>query len=49
MTIKNDYRFIIKELTEEFKVKSQCLGLNTEKYITFSVPNKNDEKIAYRI
>ena len=44
-----DYHFIIKELAEEFKDKFECLGENTEKYITFSVPikkeNDDDEKI----
>ena len=33
-----DYYFIIKELAEEFKGQFECLGENTEKYITFSVP-----------
>ena len=33
-----DYHFIIKELAEEFEKKFTCLGENTEKYITFSVP-----------
>ena len=33
-----DYHFIIKELTKEFKAKFECLGENTEKYITFSIP-----------
>ena len=33
-----DYHFIIKELAEEFEEKFTCLGENTEKYITFSVP-----------
>ena len=33
-----DYHFIIKELDKEFKGKFECLGENTEKYITFSVP-----------
>ena len=33
-----DYHFIIKELAKEFKGKFECLGGNTEKYITFSVP-----------
>ena len=32
------YHFIIKELAEEFKKQSICLGENTEKYITFTVP-----------
>ena len=34
----HDYYFIIKELAEEFKGQFECLGENTEKYITFSVP-----------
>ena len=32
-----DFHFIIKELAEEFKGKFECLGENTEKYITFSI------------
>ena len=32
-----DYHFIIKELAEEFEGEFECLGENTEKYITFSV------------
>ena len=35
-----DYHFIIKELAKEFKGNFECLGENTEKYITFSVPIK---------
>ena len=35
-----DYHFIIKQLAEEFKGQIECLGENTEKYITFSVPIK---------
>ena len=35
-----DYHFIIKELVKEFKGNFECLGENTEKYITFSVPIK---------
>ena len=30
--------FIIKELAKEFKGKFECLGENTEKYVSFSVP-----------
>ena len=30
--------FIIKKLIEEFEGQFTCLGENTEKYITFSVP-----------
>ena len=49
-----DYRFIIKKLVKEFEGNFDCLGENTEKYITFSVPlkkkieNKNLE-ITYKI
>ena len=32
-----DYYFIIKELAKEFEGEFECLGENTEKYITFSV------------
>ena len=35
-----DYHFIIKELAEEFEGEFKCLGGNTEKDITFSVPIK---------
>ena len=34
------YHFIIKELAEEFEGEFECLGENTEKYITFLVPIK---------
>ena len=56
-----DYHFIIKELAENFEGEFECLGENTEKYITFSVPikkqitkkdkNGNDKitKILYKI
>ena len=49
-----DYHFINKKLVKEFEGNCDCLGENTEKYITFSVPlkkkieNKNLE-IAYKI
>ena len=49
-----DYHFIIKELVKEFDGSFECLGENTEKYITFSAPikkkieNKNIE-ITYKI
>ena len=48
-----NYHFIIKELVKEFEGNFDCLGENTEKYITFSVPlkkkieNKNLE-ITYK-
>ena len=57
----SDYHFIIKGLAEEFEGEFECLGENTEKYITFSVPvkkeiakkdkNGNDKitKISYKI
>ena len=52
-----DHNFIIKELAEEFKKQSHCLGENTEKYITFTVPmekevkriDKNGEKVTKAI
>ena len=49
-----NYHFTIKELAKEFEGNFECLGENTEKYITFSVPikrkidNKNLE-ITYKI
>ena len=47
-----DYQFVIKKLAEEFKGEFECLGENTEKYITFSVSlkkeNDNDEMITYK-
>ena len=49
-----DYHFIIKELVNEFEGNFECLGENTEKYITFSVPIKKrienkDMEITYKI
>ena len=52
-----DYHFIIKDLAEEFKKQFSCLGENTEKYITFTVPiekevtriDKNGEEITKNI
>ena len=35
-----DYHFIIKQLAREFKYYLECLGENTEKYMTFSVTIK---------
>ena len=37
-----DYHFIIKELAEAFEGEFECLGENTERYITFSVPIKKE-------
>ena len=44
-----DYHFIIKELAEEFEGEFECLGENTEKYITFSLPIKKEiiKKVKY--
>ena len=49
-----DYHFIIKELVKEFEGNFECLGENTEKYITFSVPIKKkienkDLEVTYKI
>ena len=44
-----DYHFIIKELVKEFDGKFECLGENTEKYITFSVPLKKEIKNKNKI
>ena len=49
-----DYNFIIRELVKEFEGNFECLGENTEKYITFSVPIKKrienkDMEITYKI
>ena len=49
-----DYHFIIKELVKVFDGNFDCLGENTEKYITFSVPLKKkienkDIEINYKI
>ena len=48
-----DYPFIIKKLAKEFEGQVECLGENTEKYVTFSVPIKkeldNGKKITYKI
>ena len=37
-----DHHFIIKELAENFEGQFECLGENTEKYFTFSVPIKKE-------
>ena len=48
-----NYHFIIKVLAEEFGGQFECLGENTEKYITFSVPIKKEldsgKTITYKI
>ena len=37
-----DWHFIMKYLPEEIKGDFECLGKNTEKYITFSIPIKKE-------
>ena len=57
VTFRNGYtydcHFIINQLAKEFKGQLECLGENTEKYITFSVPIKkkldNNKTITYRL
>ena len=49
-----DYYFKIKELVKEFYGNFECLGENTEKYITFLAPIKKkienkDLEISYKI
>ena len=39
-----DDHFIIKELAEKFKKQFSCLGENTEKYLTFTVPIEKEVK-----
>ena len=40
-----DYHFIIKDLEEKFKKQFTCLGENTYKFVTFTVPA---EKKSYK-
>ena len=48
-----DYHFIIKELAIEFKGEFDCLGENSEKYITFLAPiikkHDNGKTILYKL
>ena len=48
-----DYHFIIKKLAKELEGQFECLGENTEKYITFSVPISkeldNGKTITYKL
>ena len=48
-----DYHFIIKKLAKQFDGHLECLGENTEKYLTFSVPIKkelnNCKTITYKL
>ena len=47
-----DHHFIIKQLAKEFDGQFECLGENSEKYITFSVPISkeldNGKTITYK-
>ena len=48
-----DYHFKINELTKKIEDQFECLGENTEKYITFSVPIQkeldNGKTVAYKL
>ena len=48
-----DYHFIINKLAKEFYGQLECLGENTEKYITFSIPISkeldNGKTITYKL
>ena len=48
-----DYHFIIRQLAKEFEGNFECIGENTEKYITISVPIKkehaNGKTIMYKL
>ena len=48
-----DCHFVIKELAEEFEGQFECLGENTEKYLTVLMPIKkeldNGKKSTYKI
>ena len=44
-----DYHFIIQELANEFEGKLECLGENTEKCKSFSVPIEKEAKILIKM
>ena len=48
-----DYHFLIKQLAKEFEGQFECLGENSDKYTTFSVPIKkevdNGKTITYKL
>ena len=44
-----DYHFIVNQLAKEYKGQLECLGENTDKYITFSVPIKKIMIIAKQL
>ena len=39
-----EFNFIITELAKEFKSEMRCIPLNTDKYMSFSIPIKKDVK-----
>ena len=49
----NIYLFIIEQLAKEFKGSFDCLGENTEKYITFcvhiNIEYDNDTTVTYKL
>ena len=49
----HDHHFIIKQLAKEFDGQFECLGENTEKYVTFSVLIKkeldNGKIVTYKL
>ena len=40
----NNYHFVIKGLADKFEEQFTCIGKNTEKFITFSVPVEKEVK-----
>ena len=44
-----DYHFIIKELSNEFEGKFECLGKNKEKYKTFSIPIEKESQKSIKM
>ena len=49
-----DYYFIINKLAKDFYGQLECLGENTEKYTTFSVPiskelDNNGKTVTYKL
>ena len=45
----HDHHFIIKQLEKDFKGQFDWSGENKEKYVTFSVPIKNDNDKQYTV
>ena len=48
MNINNNYHFIIRDLVKQFKNQFTCLGENTEKNITFTVPTYKEVIRVYQ-